>query len=47
MKWRSISVETLTSAQAAEELKALYSQWFTMDPVAKEEDWARLSGQKI
>ena len=26
MKWRSISVESLTSAQAAEELKALASE---------------------
>lgn len=30
----------------AEELKQLYSQWFSMDPVGLEEDWARLSGQK-
>ncbi|WP_223670231.1 50S ribosomal protein L11 methyltransferase [Kangiella shandongensis] len=30
----------------AQELKTLYSQWFDMDPVATEEDWARLSGKK-
>jgi ribosomal protein L11 methyltransferase len=30
----------------AEELKSLYSQWFDMDAVATEEDWARLSGVK-
>lgn len=30
----------------AEELKSLYSQWFAMDPVQTEEDWARLSGTK-
>ena len=46
MKWRSISVETLTSAQAAEELKALASEMARHDKAYYQNDYPDISDAK-
>ena len=46
MKWRSISVETLTSAQAAEELKALASEMARHDIAYYQNDYPDISDAK-
>ena len=43
MKWRSISVEALTSAQAAEELNALASEMAGHDVRETQRTYARLN----
>ena len=46
MKWRSISVEALTSAQAAEELNALASEMARHDIAYYQNDYPDISDAK-